>query len=183
MVVGPQASVAEAEPSARPISLADGLQPRDVVVPFAVIDGAALSDVHVTVRDAVDVLPHASLAVHDLVCEREQPLLVTEPSETENVGAPQASEADALPNARPISFGDGLQPNVVVVPPVEIEGAVLSSVQLICCTHEVMLPQSSLAIHVLFIVLEQPLLCIGPSDATGITVPSQLSEAVAPLGP
>src|SRR6185503_15647913 len=79
-VVVPQASVAEAEPSARPISLADGLHPSDVAVPLAVIVGGVVSEVHVTVLDAVAVLPQASLAVNVLVCEREQPLLLTGPS-------------------------------------------------------------------------------------------------------
>jgi hypothetical protein len=74
-VVGPQASVAEAEPNARLISVAAGLQPSDSVVPFAVIVGAVLSAVQVTVRETVAVLPQASLAVHVLVCERPHPLL------------------------------------------------------------------------------------------------------------
>src|SRR5688500_4815239 len=39
-----------------------------------------------------------------------------------------------------------------------------------------------MAIHVRFIDLAQPLLVTGPSEATGITTPLQLSEAVAPLG-
>src|SRR5687767_4961200 len=49
--------------------------------------------------------------------------------------------------------------------------------------QEVILLQSSIAIQVRFIDLAQPLLVTGPSDETGITGPSQLSEAVAPLGP
>src|SRR5687767_15935117 len=49
--------------------------------------------------------------------------------------------------------------------------------------HEVILLQSSIAIQVRFIDLAQPLLVTGPSDDTGITGPSQLSEAVAPVGP
>jgi hypothetical protein len=39
--------------------------------------GGVLSDVQVTVRDAVDVLPQASAAVHVLVCVRVQPSLTT----------------------------------------------------------------------------------------------------------
>jgi hypothetical protein len=70
-----------------------------------------------------------------------------------------------------------------VVPPVVITGPALSTVQLICCMQEDILPHASLAIHVLFIDLEQPLLVTGPSAATGVTDPLQLSEAVAPLGP
>ena len=42
--------------------------------------GGVTSCVHVTVLDAVDVLPQKSLAVNVLVCERPHPLLVTTPS-------------------------------------------------------------------------------------------------------
>ena len=67
IVVLPQASVADAVPSAALISAADGLQPNVVVVPPLVIDGAVLSADHVIVLDAVAVLPQASIAVHVLV--------------------------------------------------------------------------------------------------------------------
>ena len=67
IVALPQASVAEAVPSALLISAVDGLQPSVVVVPPVIMDGAVLSAVHVTVLEAVDVLPQASLAVHVLV--------------------------------------------------------------------------------------------------------------------
>ena len=67
IVALPQASVAEAVPSALLISAVDGLHPRVVVVPPVTITGAVLSAVHVTVRDAVEVLPQASLAVQVLV--------------------------------------------------------------------------------------------------------------------
>ena len=67
----PQPSVAVAVPSAPLISPEVGLQPSVVVVPPVVITGAVLSAVQVTVRDAVDVLPQASLAVHVLVCVRD----------------------------------------------------------------------------------------------------------------
>ena len=63
----PQASVAVAVPSAAPISFADGLQPSDVPVPPVVNTGGVTSAVQVTVRDAVAVLPQASLAVNVLV--------------------------------------------------------------------------------------------------------------------
>jgi hypothetical protein len=62
-----QPSEAVAVPSALFISPADGLQPRVVAVPPVVITGAPLSAVQVTVRDEVDVLPQASLAVKVLV--------------------------------------------------------------------------------------------------------------------
>ena len=67
IVVLPQASVAVAVPSALLISAVDGLHPSVVVVPPVTITGAVLSAVHVIVREAVAVLPQASLAVHVLV--------------------------------------------------------------------------------------------------------------------
>ena len=150
IVVLPQASVADAVPSAALISAADGLQPSVVVVPAAVIDGAALSAVHVIVLDAVAVLPQASLAVNVLVCEREQLLLVTLPSLEVIVVLPQASVAVAVPNAALISAADGLQPRVVVVPLVVITGAVTSSADhVIVLAAVAVLPQASLAVHVL----------------------------------
>src|SRR4030095_6582490 len=107
------------------------------------------------------------------------------PSLEVNVITPQASLAVAVPNAPLISPADGLQPNVVVVPFEIIIGGVISTVQLICCTHEDIFPHSSVAIHVRFILLPQAVLVTGPSAATGIIVPLQLSDAVPPtkLGP
>src|SRR4030095_3363106 len=79
-VVAPQASVAVAVPSALVRSLAAGLQPNVVVVPPVEIVGGEVSSFQVTVLDAVEVLPHASLAVHVLVCEREHEVDVIDPS-------------------------------------------------------------------------------------------------------
>ena len=42
-------------------------------VPLDVIVGGLVSAVHVTVRDVVEVLLHASRAVKVLVCDRPQP--------------------------------------------------------------------------------------------------------------
>jgi hypothetical protein len=145
----PQASVAVAVPNADPISFADGLHPREVEVPPVLITGAVLSEVHVTVLDAVAVLPQASLPVHVLVCEREHPLLLTEPSLDDRVGVPQPSVAVAVPNALLISPADGLHPRDVVVPPVVITGAVLSAVQVTVRDAVAVLPQPSLAVNVL----------------------------------
>ena len=103
-----------------------GLHPNVSVVPPVVRIGGVLSSVHVTVLDAVDVLLHASLAVHVLVCDRPHPVLTTDPSFCVKVVAPQASVAVAVPRAFVISPAVGLQPNVVVVPPVEIIGGVAS---------------------------------------------------------
>ena len=67
-VTGPQPSVAVAVPRAASIAAADGLQARVSVVPVAVITGATVSEVHVTVRETESAaLPHASVAVHVLV--------------------------------------------------------------------------------------------------------------------
>jgi hypothetical protein len=77
-----------------------------------VIVGGVKSSVHVTVRDLVEVFPHASVAVKVLVCERRQPLLCTAPSFCVMVTAPQASVAVAPFNAASIFVG--LQPRLTV---------------------------------------------------------------------
>ena len=66
----PQLSVAVAVPSAASIRAAEGLQVVIVPlagVPVAVITGAVVSKVHVAVRDAEEVFPQASDAIHVLV--------------------------------------------------------------------------------------------------------------------
>src|SRR6266487_1402443 len=109
MVGVPQASVAVAVPNAPFIAAEDGLHPSASVPPVAVSVGAVTSNVHVAVRDVVDVLPQPSVAVHVLVCERPQPLLCTAPSDEVSVGVLHASVATALPNAALIADVDGLQ--------------------------------------------------------------------------
>ena len=69
----PQASVADAVPSAPAIAAADGLHAR-LPAGVTVTVGGVRSLVHVTVDDAVAVLPQASVAVYVLVCERRHPL-------------------------------------------------------------------------------------------------------------
>ena len=61
------------------------------------------------VCDAVDELPHASIAVHVLVCERLHPVEPTVPSLGVAVTLPQASVAVAVPSAASIAAEDGLQ--------------------------------------------------------------------------
>ena len=68
-VVAPQSSVAVALPRAASIADEVGLHPSVEVVPVAVITGGVVLFVHVIVLDAVAVLPHASVAVHVLVCD------------------------------------------------------------------------------------------------------------------
>ena len=60
-------SVAVAVPRAASIAAAVGLQPRVKLVPLAVITGPDVSTVQVTVREAVDELSQASLAIKVLV--------------------------------------------------------------------------------------------------------------------
>ena len=63
-----QLSEAVALPSALLIVEVDGLHPSAVdEVDVGVTTGTVISNVHVTVRDAVPVLPHASVALHVLV--------------------------------------------------------------------------------------------------------------------
>jgi hypothetical protein len=76
-----QPSVAVAVPRAASISEAEGLQPRVVVVPLAVMDGPLRSRIHVTVEEAEAELPQPSEAVKVLVCEAEQEVVTTGPSE------------------------------------------------------------------------------------------------------
>ena len=63
--IGTASGVAIASPSV--LAAADGLYPSGVLLPVAVSTGAALSTVQVAVREVVELLPHASTAVHVLV--------------------------------------------------------------------------------------------------------------------
>ena len=67
MVTVPQPSVAVADPSAASIAADEGLHPGVNVVPVVVIVGGVLSCDQVTVLEAEEVLPQASIAVHVLV--------------------------------------------------------------------------------------------------------------------
>src|SRR5688572_3958499 len=174
----PQASVAVAVPSALLRSLAAGLHPSVVVVPPVVSTGAVRSTVHVTVLEAVAVLPQASIAVHVLVCERLHPLLLTLPSLEDTVGTPHASVAVAVPSALLISLAAGLHPSVVVVPPVVITGAVTSAVHVTVLDAVAVLPQASIAVHVLVCERLHPLLLTLPSPEDTVGTP-QASVAVA----
>ena len=69
-VNGPQLSVKVAEPNAAPMVARSGLQAAITPfggVPVVVITGTVTSDVHVAVREALDVLPHPSVTFHVLV--------------------------------------------------------------------------------------------------------------------
>jgi hypothetical protein len=63
----------------------DGLHPRAVdAVDVGVTTGAVISNVQVTVRDRVAVLPQPSVAVHVLTADLAQPVLPTGLSVDEN---------------------------------------------------------------------------------------------------
>jgi len=125
--------------------------------------GAVRSTIHVAVRDVVAVLPQPSLAVNVLVCVRVQPVLPTEPSLCVTVVGPQASVAEADPSAALISPADGLHPSERPVPFADIEGAVLSAVQVAVRDVVAVLPQPSLAVNVLVCERPQPVLPTEPS--------------------
>jgi len=72
--------------------------------------GAVLSDVHVTVRAAVAVLPQPPVAVNVLVLERVHPSLIIGPSLEVIVILAQASVAVTVPKAALIDSADGLHP-------------------------------------------------------------------------
>jgi hypothetical protein len=122
----PQASVAVAVPSAPLIRATAGLQPKVNVVPDGVRTGGVTSAVHVAVREVVAVLPHASIAVNFLVCERTHPLVTTAASVEEIVGAPQASVAVADPSAASMFAVPGLHPRARLLPVAVIPGGVTS---------------------------------------------------------
>ena len=117
-----QAAVAVAEPSAALISEADGLQPSVATAPVIIIVGGLGTLVHVTVVEAVAVLPQASIAVNVLVLEALQDVVAIAPSLDVIVGVLQPSEAVAVPSAAVISEAAGLQPRVVTAPVIVITG-------------------------------------------------------------
>ena len=118
----PHAAVAVAEPRAALISEADGLQPRVATAPVIIMVGGLGTLVHVTVVEAVAVLPQASTAVNVLVCEAEHEVVDIVPSVDETDAVLQPSVAVAVPSAAVISEADGLQPRVVTAPVIVITG-------------------------------------------------------------
>ena len=72
-----------------------------------------MSTAHVTVRDVVDELPQASIAVNVLVIDPPHAVVTVGPSEEVIVVAPHASVAVAVP-IEPEGFA-GLHPNETVV--------------------------------------------------------------------
>jgi Ni,Fe-hydrogenase III small subunit len=173
-----QASVAVAVPNAPSIVAVEGLQPSARAFPLVVIAGPVTSAVHVAILAAVEVLPHASIAVNVLVCEREQILVTIAPSINVTVGVEQASVEVAVPNAPPIVPALGLQPSASGLPLVVIVGPAASAVHVTVLEAVAVLLQTSIAVHVLVCDREQEVVTIEPS--LGINVePPQLSVAVA----
>ena len=172
-----QTSDAVADPNAASIVGGFGLPQINNVVPVAVMAGACVSSVQVTVLDVLAVFPHASMIVHDLVCERLQPVLVIDPSVCVTVGVLHASVEVAEPNAASSAPTDGLQPGVNVVP-FAIMVTVLSKVHVTVLETVDVLPQPSLAVNVLVCDRPQLLLCKVPSIEVIVTGP-HASVAVA----
>jgi hypothetical protein len=178
MVTGPQASVAEAEPKALLISLADGLQPRVTLLKLPVNDGAVLSSVHVTVEEAVALLPQPSEAVKVLVWEAAHAFVVTGPSVKLIAGVPHTAEAVAVPRAALISEADGLHPSVAITPVIVIVGGLGELIQLTVLVTVAELPQPSTATNVLVCEAEHEVVDIAPSEEVMVTGP-QASVAEA----
>ena len=129
-VAAPQPSVAVALPSAASIAAALGLQPSDVAVPEAVINGGVLSAVHDTVLKVVALLPHASLAVKVLVCVYVQEAVLMAPSLCVTLVVTQPSVAVADPSAALMSAPEGLH-CVSGKAAIVITGGVISTVLVI----------------------------------------------------
>ena len=117
-------SVDDAVPNASFISPAVGLHPNVNEVPPASINGGVRSAFHVAVLAIDAVLPHPSLNIHVLVCDRLHPSLLTAPSVVNDVSGPHASVAVAVPNALFISLDSGLHPSESEFPPASITGGV-----------------------------------------------------------
>ena len=76
-------------------------------------------------------------------------MLVILPSLEVMAVLPHASVAVAVPSAALMSAADGLQPSVVVVPLVVIDGATLSADHVIVLDVVAVLPHASIAVQVL----------------------------------
>ena len=127
----PQSSVAVAVPRAASICAAVGLQPNTPSdgVPDAVITGAIVSTVQVTLRVAVAWLVQSSVAVQVRVLKRLQPIDVTPLSEAVGVTLPlQLSVAEAVPRPASMAVLVGLQPRTVVPPSVPAVGVMTGGV-------------------------------------------------------
>jgi hypothetical protein len=148
-VVVLQPSLAVADPSAASISEAEGLQPRVVAVPVAVMTGGIRSLVQLTVLIAVAELPQPSEAIKVLTCEKVQPLEVTAPSVNVTIGVLQAAVAVAEPSAAVISEAEGLHPRVTEAGIIIMVGGLGALSQLTVLDVVALLPQPSMAVNIL----------------------------------
>ena len=145
-----QLSEAIAPPNASLITAEEGLHPSDVdAVDVDETTGAVISNVQVTVRDAVPTLPQLSVALHVLVCERAQPVDPTAPSDAVGVSPlAQLSDTDAPQRALLIVDVDGLHPSVVDAFDAGVTtGAVISNVHVTVRDAVPTFPQLSVALH------------------------------------
>jgi len=94
--------------------------------------------------------------VNVLVCERVQPVLFTAPSFCDKVGIPQASDAVAEPRAAVMAAGVGLQPKFCGAYVPVNTGGLLSFDHDTVLEVVAVLPQTSVAVHVLVCVVMQP---------------------------
>ena len=174
----PQAAVAVAEPSAATISEADGLQPSVATAPVIIMVGGLGTLVHVTVVEAVAVLPQASMAINVLVLEALHDVVDTAPSLDVTDAVLQPSVAVAVPSAAAIAEAGGLQPRVVTAPVIVITGGFLSAIHVTVLVEVAVLPQASLAVNVLVCDALHEVVVIVPSVDV-IVVVVQPSVAVA----
>jgi hypothetical protein len=180
MVGAPHASNAAPIPNAASMAAIVGLHPNVVDVPVTVMTGATGSDRHVTVLDALEELPHASIDINVLVCVRLHPSLCTAPSLDTIVGAPHASAEVAKPNAALIAATLGLHPKFVVVPVIEIDGGVRSTRHVAVLDALVILLQPSLAVHVLVCERSHPFDTTAPSVTVIVGAPHASNAAPIP---
>ena len=92
-------------------------------------------------------MPHASVAVHVLVCVVMQPTVVCELLAIIIVGVLQLSEAVALPSAASIVGGFGFPHINKVVPVAVIAGVCVSSVHAIIRDALAVFPHASISDH------------------------------------
>ena len=168
---GPQEELAVAVPSAASMAAELGLHPRLGFVPVIVPMGDDVFSTHVTVLEAEAMLPHASVAVHVLVCERLHPINCIAPSATVALTGLQLSLANADPSAASMSPELGLQPRLSVVPVVVIPGRTWSTIQVTVRAADAKLPQASVAIQVLVCERSHANEMTGPSELVKVTVP------------
>ena len=127
------------------------------------MDGPLRSRIHVTVVEAVAELPQPSEAVKVLVCDAEQEVVITGPSETITAGVLQAAVAVAEPRAAVISVAEGLQPSVIKAGVIIIVGGLGALSQLTVLEVVAELPQPSTAVNILVCEEEQLLVDTAPS--------------------